>query len=143
MKKQILFILLVVLAVVILVLFFIFYGHNLSNLIKKLTNPNVNINQENVATRGDVGEITIQLNDAEKELKKLEELAQDQESLSRIDQLFSRIDFFRAEFKKPAKKIDKKIIEEFYNSGFWESIADLKFKLEGTKQNNNYAPELE
>lgn len=143
MKKQILFILLVVLAAAFLVLFFIFYGKNLSDLVKKITNPSSNTNRENMVTRGNVDEIAIQLNDAEKELKKLEELAQDQESLSRIDQLFSRIDYFRAEFKKPAKEIDKKTTEEFYNSGFWESIADLKFKLEGVPQNNNYMPELE
>jgi len=143
MKKQILFILLVVLVAAFLVLFFIFYGKNLSDLVKKITNSSSNTNQENVVTRGNVDEIAIQLNDAEKELKKLEELAQDQESLSQIDQLFSRIDYFRAEFKKPTKEIDKKTTEEFYNSGFWELIADLKFKLEGVPQNNNYVPEVE
>lgn len=140
MKKQILFILLIVLVAVILVFFFIFYAKNFAELFGGIKSST---NQENVASRADVSEVMVQLKDAEKELNNLRELAQDQESLSKIDQLFGKINFYKTKLKKSPKEIDKEIVEEFYNSGFWESIASLKAKIEGKPQNINYVPELE
>jgi len=128
MKKNLLIIILLILAIF---LFFIIVIFNFST--KNLSPENKN---ENLVEIGEINTVLVQIKEAEKELDGLRELAEDQESLAKIDLLFEKIEAYKKELKKPRQEIKKETIEDFYNSGFWEEILDLKNKIESTKKSD-------
>lgn len=128
MNKKIKNIILFIIIFVFLFFIFIFFAQNFSPLFKgeKL----VDNNNEELIFKNKIAFMKVQLVDAEKELIGLRELSEDQLTSAKIEQFFIKIEYYRSEADKPLGEIDEAIVEEFYNSGFWEEIIKLKNVLE-------------
>jgi hypothetical protein len=138
MKKENLLIILLTLIIILLIVLFVIYGSKLLSIFKEDLS-----NKAEKNNRGDIAMVMVELKDAEKELVVLQELAQDQEQAAKIEILLEKVNFYETEFQKADQKNAKQTLEDFYNSGLWEGIADLKNKLEKSNSETNVVPELE
>lgn len=134
-KKTLAIFLLIIVALMIVLL--ILYISQLMNISIQ------NQHKINSLKRTDVAMVKIELKDAESELVKLRELADDQKSIAKIEILFDQISFYKTELDKPLGKINKEIVDDFYNAGIWQAIVELKNNLENNGQKKGFPPALE
>lgn len=138
MKKEKLLIILLIAAVLVLLGAFIFYGSKIISFLGNESN-----NNQSKKNQGDPGMILVQLNDAQNELSRMQELATNQEQAAKIEILSGKIIGYQEEFKKPAKEITDQQIEDFYNAGLWQSIIDLKKEIGDNGEESKELPALE
>lgn len=122
---------LLIITSVIAAIFFILLAISFSLSTKTFQEGNKN---ENLVETREINLVLIEIKEAEKELNRLRELAEDQESLAKIDLIFEKLNYYKKELKKPPREIKKEIIGEFYNSGIWQEILAIKSKIEPIKK---------